>query len=81
MFLLKNLRIEIDVIFPIYSIGLLHLFHGYLFALFGGNGLPASPVHFIFEFALRPRKLYPKELDNKKSLLLEKLKEIKVLVT
>jgi LMBR1 domain-containing protein 1 len=70
---------EIDVSFPIYTIGLLSFISWFLFVIFGGIGLAALPLDFIYDFNTRPVKMSPRELADKKRFLLLETKKVKEL--
>jgi LMBR1 domain-containing protein 1 len=50
-----------------------------LFILFGGIGLPAIPLDFIYYFVSRPKTLNVKEMEEKRKMMnqdIEKLREL-----
>ena len=63
--------------FPIYTIGLLSFVSWFLFVIFGGIGLAALPLDFIYDFNTRPIKMTARELADKKRFLLTETKKVK----
>ncbi len=62
----EDTNLEIAVSFPIYVIGILSFVSWFLFVIFGGIGLPALPLDFIYDFCTRPKKVSGKELVKMK---------------
>lgn len=56
--------LSVDVSFPIYVIGILSFVSWFLFVLFGGIGLPALPLDFIYDFCTRPKKISKNDVDR-----------------
>lgn len=59
--------IEVDVSFPIYVIGFMSFISWFLFVLFGGVGLPALPLDFIYDFCTRPKTINKSDMEGFKN--------------
>jgi LMBR1 domain-containing protein 1 len=69
--------LNIDVSFPIFIIGLMSFISWFFFILFGGIGLPALPLDFIYDFCTRPKKISAKEVTTLKEKILHRAMAIK----
>lgn len=67
----SNTFLEIDVSFPIYVIGILSFVSWFLFVLFGGIGIPALPLDFIYDFCNRPKKMSRDEIEKRKNKIVQ----------
>jgi len=70
---------SIDVSFPIFVIGLMSFFSWFLFVIFGGIGLSALPLDFIYDFCTRPKKMTPSELNKIKDKVAIRAKNFEAL--
>jgi LMBR1 domain-containing protein 1 len=66
-----NTLLQVDVSFPIYVIGILSFVSWFLFVLFGGIGIPALPLDFIYDFCTRPKKMSREEIERKKNKIVQ----------
>lgn len=48
-----------------------------LFIIFGGIGLPALPLDFIYAFCTRPKKISKQEVDSKRAYIVMEAKHLK----
>lgn len=69
--------LDIGVSFIIYCIGFMSFISWFLFCLFGGIGLPALPLDYIYDFCTRPKKVSPKELQVMQDKMVDRAKQIK----
>jgi LMBR1 domain-containing protein 1 len=69
--------LNIDVSFPIYVIGFMSFISWFLFVIFGGIGLPALPLDFIYDFCTRPIKMSKTQLETFKSSVITRADAIK----
>lgn len=75
--LVSTATLSIDVSFPIYIIGLMSFISWFLFVLFGGIGLPALPLDFIYDFITRPKKISRREVEMMKERICTRALAIK----
>ncbi len=71
--------LEVDVSFPIYIIGILSFISWFLFSLFGGIGIPALPLDFIYDFCTRPKKISRADVEKMKEKIARNALELKEL--
>jgi LMBR1 domain-containing protein 1 len=71
--------LNIDVSFPIFVIGLMSFISWFLFVIFGGIGLPALPLDFIYDFCTRPKKMTTSELNKIKDKVAIRAKNFEAL--
>ena len=70
---------SIEVSFPIYVIGFMSFISWFLFVVFGGIGLPALPLDFIYDFCTRPKKINKADMERIENGVAERAKAIKEL--
>lgn len=70
-------HLTVDVSFPIYLIGIMSFVSWFLFVIFGGIGLAALPLDFIYDFCTRPKKISSKDLVKLKEKVGIRAKAIK----
>ena len=73
----SSATMNIEVSFPIYVIGFMSFISWFLFVIFGGIGLPALPLDFIYDFCTRPKKLSKSDMDKLKNGIAERAKSIR----
>ncbi len=71
--------LNIDVSFPIYVIGFMSFISWFLFVIFGGIGLPALPLDFIYDFCTRPIKMSSSEVEKLKNNIADRASGIKAI--
>jgi LMBR1 domain-containing protein 1 len=71
-----NTSFTLDVSFPIFVIGLMSFISWFLFIIFGGIGLAALPLDFIYDFCTRPKKISQSEIKYLKEKTAKRAKEI-----
>jgi LMBR1 domain-containing protein 1 len=67
----------INVSFPIYVIGFMSFISWFLFIFYGGIGLAALPLDFIYAFCNKPRKLTKIEMEKEKQTLCAEASELR----
>lgn len=70
-------KFEIGVGFPIYVIGFMSFISWFLFVIFGGIGMIALPMDFIYDFCTRPKHMKKADIDKIKLVILERGKHVK----
>jgi LMBR1 domain-containing protein 1 len=67
----------INVSFPIYIIGFMSFLSWFLFIFYGGIGLAALPLDFIYSFCNKPKKLKPAEMERERNTLCAEASELR----
>ena len=68
---------SINVSFPIYVIGFMSFLSWFLFIFYGGIGLAALPLDFIYHFCNKPRKLKPHEMEKERDVICMEASELR----
>jgi LMBR1 domain-containing protein 1 len=67
----------LNVSFPIYVIALMSFVSWFLLAFFGGIGLSALPLDFIYAYVTRPKKISRDEIVSTKNKIADAAKNLK----
>jgi LMBR1 domain-containing protein 1 len=70
-------QLNVKVSFPIFLIGGFSFISWVLFSIFGGIGLAALPLDFIYYFTTKPEKLSRDQIQTNKNNLLADVEKIK----
>jgi LMBR1 domain-containing protein 1 len=70
---------SINVSFPIYVIGFMSFLSWFLFIFYGGIGLAALPLDFIYAFCNRPKKMSKLQMEKEREILLAEATELRTI--
>lgn len=65
--------------FPIFAIGLFSFCSWFLFVIFGGIGIPALPLDFIYYYTTKPNKVTKEELQQTKNDLINDIEKVRTM--